>query len=391
MTTTTQIDQLHFQELLMTQRPRLLGLCTYLTSDPSSAEDIVQEVMLEAWCSLEKLRNPEALDAWLNGIVRNVCARWQRIQGRESVVMLPEGQDRADTDAVLDTVADDFDLEVELDRQEMADLLDRAMALLPETTRDVLISKYIAESRHAEIANQLGLKEHAVTMRLKRGKVALRKLLTTELRTEAEAFGLVTSVDEWSETRLWCSLCGQRRLQGKLTATIFALRCPNCTIEPNAYLTGEDWAGTESPFGLLKSFRPVLKRHAIHSYERWTTTLEKGEYICPHCAKPTQLHLRLPANLPSSMRRFRGMSVTCHHCNNTGSMALPGMAIYSPEGRDFLKAHPRVHMLPEREIEYNGAAAIVQSFASLTDSSTFDVIFHRETYNILASHQNDVE
>ena len=87
MTPSTQIDQLHLQKLLTIQRPRLLGLCAYLTGDPHGAEDMVQEVMLEAWRSFTKLRNPEAVDAWLNGIVRNVCARWQRRQGRELTVM----------------------------------------------------------------------------------------------------------------------------------------------------------------------------------------------------------------------------------------------------------------------------------------------------------------
>lgn len=164
--TTTTINQSQLGETLAAERPCLLGLCTYLTGEPDSAEDVVQEVMLEAWRSLEKLRNPEAMTAWLHGIVRNVCARWQRTRGREATVLLPVAQQAVNAAAVVETVADDFDLEVELDRQELALLLDRALALLPATTREVLIGKYIAESPHAELAQRLGLTENAVTVRL---------------------------------------------------------------------------------------------------------------------------------------------------------------------------------------------------------------------------------
>jgi DNA-directed RNA polymerase specialized sigma24 family protein len=71
--TTTTVNQSHLGEILAAERPRLLGLCTYLTGDPDSAEDIVQEVMLEAWRSFGKLRDPDAMDAWRNGIVRKGC------------------------------------------------------------------------------------------------------------------------------------------------------------------------------------------------------------------------------------------------------------------------------------------------------------------------------
>ena len=63
MTTSTKIDQLYLQEILTTQRLRLLGLCAYLTGDPDSAEDVLQEVMLEEWRSIDKLRDPDAVEA----------------------------------------------------------------------------------------------------------------------------------------------------------------------------------------------------------------------------------------------------------------------------------------------------------------------------------------
>ena len=389
MTTITRINQSLRQEILAAQRPRLLGLCAFLTGDPDSAEDIVQEVMLEAWRSFEKLRNPDAVEAWLNGIVRNVCTRWRRTRGRESAVMLHDEQAEAGPDSMLEAVADDFDLEVELDRQEIAILLDRAMALLPETTRDVLVYKYIAESRHAEIANQLGLTPSAVTMRLKRGKLALRKLLTTELRTEAEAFDLATPSDIWVETRIWCAFCGQRCLMGLLTESRFVLRCPACSIEPNAFLANANWPGIESPFGELKSFRAILKRHGTMMFNYFTNAVVQGESTCAICNLPLPLHLYQPEWVPPSIRDMRGMHTTCERCDLSWQIALVGFAFTSPEGLAFFQSHPRLRVLPEREVELNGVPAIVLSFESVTDPATFDMLVHRDTYTILASHRSD--
>ena len=67
-------------------------------------------------------------------------------------------------------------------------MLDRALALLPPVTRDVLIERYIHESPDAEIAGRLGLSEDALVQRLYRGKLALRRVITTHMSEEASVW-----------------------------------------------------------------------------------------------------------------------------------------------------------------------------------------------------------
>src|SRR6266542_3755898 len=225
------------------ERARLVRLCARLTGDVDAAEDLAQETLYEAWRNAHKLRDPADADGrtrWLAAIARNVCMRWARRRGRELARLAPmprrAGADqdaRADDGllAALAEVPDDFDLEVELERGELAALLDRAMGLLPPETRRVLYEQVVAESPLAETALRLGLSQGAVAMRLQRGKLALRQLLVTEFRREAVGLGLIEEAAEsWQETRIWCQACGQRRLLGRLSPNRheFWLRCSAC-------------------------------------------------------------------------------------------------------------------------------------------------------------------
>ena len=71
-----------------------------------------------------------------------------------------------------------------LERQELAELLDRALALLPPETRDALVARYVEELGPAQIAQRLAVSPEAVGMRLTRGRSAVRRVLETELADE---------------------------------------------------------------------------------------------------------------------------------------------------------------------------------------------------------------
>jgi len=110
-------------------------------------------------------------------------------------------------------VPDEFDLEVELERHELVDLLSRAMAMLPANTRTILIERYVGDATHAEIAERLNLSEGAVRVRVHRGKVALDRVLTEHFTEDLVAYGFGASdPTPWEFTRIWCPLCGNRRL-----------------------------------------------------------------------------------------------------------------------------------------------------------------------------------
>ncbi len=155
-------------EQITLEHSRLVRLCTHLTGDRHIAEDLAQETLLEAWRNADKLRAPDKRPQWLAGIVRRLWLSWARTQYRG----LPHLVQVAETET-----ADDLDLELELERNELAQLLDRALGLLPAETRQVLVERYVRESPHAEIAELLGLPLGTVKRRMRLGLERVRQAM----------------------------------------------------------------------------------------------------------------------------------------------------------------------------------------------------------------------
>jgi RNA polymerase sigma-70 factor (ECF subfamily) len=369
---------------LHAERARLVRLCAYLTGNSEAAEDLAQETLVEAWRHAHKLHDPSGRDRWLAAIARNVCRRWSRASGRELARHAHEPLDTNATEPV-DRLVDEFDVEIDLERHELARLLDRALALLPAATRQVLIESYVEESPQAEVAARLGLSEGAVAMRLQRGKLALRRVLATEFSQEAAAYGLVDEdAQEWHETRIWCSSCGQRRYMGAFNQRTgdLVLQCPACRY------SGVNLALAErgEPLRGGKGHRPALLQLMAWADGYFRHALPHGTVPCWRCGCPVFPRMGMPDYVPPAIQHLRGMYLRCDRCGCAHDLTLALLALWSPQGRRFWRAHPRLRTLPEREVEAAGRAAIVTSFESVADAARLDVVSARDTYEILSVH-----
>lgn len=373
--------------LLDRERKRLVRFCAHLTGDAAAAEDLAQEAMLEAWRTLDRVNDPADFSAWLNGCARNVCRRW----------MTKRGRDRARFPApILDgnspspEIADDFDLELELERSDLADLLDRALGLLPRDTRDAMIQHYVEERSQAEIAGHLGSNEGAIAVRIHRGKLALKNALGwKELRPLAETFGLLPAGEEpWTETRIWCPVCGRLRLRGYAgdDGTPLRFRCPECH-------KAKDWHainGNEMGHILtgIKTFRPAFTRCANYVHEHYRDSLVAGEARCLACGTVNRIHFGHGAHTPPDQRDEHGFHFVCNHCGLAESFSLAAIVLFHPEGQRFQRDHQKIRLLPERAIEAGGVRAVVTTFESLTGASHFDVVSAEDTFRVLTMRRS---
>ncbi len=379
-------------ELLASERPRLVRLCARLTEDLQAAEDLAQETLIIAWRNVHQLRDARRYPQWLSGIARNLCRNWVRSRERQNVRLevldadmhVPSAQNR---------VADTADIEVELERGALVDLLDRALALLPPETRVVLTQRYVEDSPYAEIAARLGLSEDAVAMRISRGKLALRRVLTTKLIDDAVAFGLIDpSATIWQATHIWCPLCGSHQLQGQLDpeAGLLGLRCPRCN-QPERPLVS---SGPSESLP-VKTYKPALARLLAWIHDYYQVKANADGVRCLRCGRRVPLRFgTAPAALrigqpPRPLANANGIYAWCESCEfAAGLEAWWSLTLSLPEVDAFWRRHPRMHALPRREVQHQGCDAIVTGFESMTANARIEVVSSHDTFMVLGIYRN---
>jgi RNA polymerase sigma-70 factor (ECF subfamily) len=360
---------------LLAERTRLVRLCTALTGDAEAAEDLAQEAMIEAWRHRDRLRDHEGLSAWLSAIARNVCLRWSRRRGRDLRRLDPGRGKPFENPAEL--VPDVADLELELERGELAELLQRAMALLPADTRQALIQCYVQERSRGEVAAQLGLTEGAVGMRLMRGKLALRRALDGELREQAASFGLVATGPGWEQTRIWCPGCGRARLTCRVDVAnrYYLARCSHCRM---------DFMDRSATYlGTVRGHRRILMRSMWEAHSYFRGALAAGSAPCACCGQETPLRQGLPEGLSGRMAGLRGVHLECSRCSAVSLQPESGLVMTLPEVEQFWRREKRVRMLPSVGVEAQGRPATLTRFESLEGAAALDVVSLQETFEVV--------
>jgi RNA polymerase sigma-70 factor (ECF subfamily) len=358
---------------LSTERARLVRLCYRLTGSLDAAEDLAQETLYEAVRNAHKLHDGSGYARWLGSIARNVCLRWTSTRGRDAQRFLTPDQD-------WDVPADDYDLDVELERHELVELLDRALALLPPESREVLVERYVRESPHAEIAERLGLTEAGVAKRLERGRLRLKRVLSTDLLHESASHGLAEKLyDDWQETDIWCPVCGKRRLLGLWTLGGSRwLICKPCLDLPvSLYSNG----GSAGLFRGVRGYRAAEFRMLEDHWRRFAHGIAGRTAPCPSCGSLIPYRIGLDPLDPGHFA-----CVECERCGVRWQFKVDCQLLATPEGRRFWHEHPRIRRLPEREVEAGGVPAIVAGYESMTGQATIEGIFARDTFERIAVH-----
>jgi RNA polymerase sigma-70 factor (ECF subfamily) len=365
------------------QRARLVRLCAAISRDPSVAEDLAQETLSVAWRRRHSLRDPQNTSAWLNGIARNVCRHWLRRRRGPAAPAAGHPDDAPPLDP-----ADDFDLELELERSELAALLDRAMARLPAATRAALVARVVDGLPQAEIARRLGTTEGAVEARLHRGKLLLKKVLTTDLRDDARAYGLLGPEHEWQQSRIWCPGCGRTRLLGRFEGSSWLeMRCPDCCDAPDGSLIS---GGGPSFYAGVSGFRAALSRLTRWAYPRTHGLAPRspGTITCWECrgAVPYRVEPAYEPGVPAMMRGRLYLKSRCPRCGCAVSTLLAGNTICLPEGARFWRDHARLVLLGERVVEAEGGPALVASLGDRASAARLDALFALDSLRVLAVH-----
>ena len=139
------------------------------------AEDLTQEVFLNAYERLRTLRRQDCFFAWLYSIASNRCKNFHRARARKL-----DAAHLDDPDAV--TMSDRHAMEAYRNKQAHEELYE-ALAELPEMYRQVLTLYYLGQMDTREIARFLGASLGTVKSRLQRARALLKEEMMTTMTT----------------------------------------------------------------------------------------------------------------------------------------------------------------------------------------------------------------
>ncbi|HEY7125017.1 MAG TPA: sigma-70 family RNA polymerase sigma factor [Ktedonobacterales bacterium] len=387
-------------------RPRLVRLARLRGVAPDAVEDVVQETLLEAWTHLDRLYAPEGFHRWIDEICRNVCRRYARAQQSETARAAalfgsaePEYEETASSEAPallanLGTPAPDM-LEA-LNQQDLTALLHRAVSALPGSMREAVELSYLQEWPQRKVATHLGLSMSALEARLHRARGQMRQLLNGPLRAEAEAFGMALDEDPAfspRETRLWCNLCGQRRLRGSFVqqpdgSVNLHLDCPDCMAR---YGIGQVHSKGIVQLDGIRSFRPAWKRTMQTVTHLARKGLTQGWHPCPTCGTPASVRVvnRHAEGVLKGPYQFwvdwHCPQCTGDTCPAPGTVSADDVVYWShPTLRQFILQHARWVSEPDRAVEFGGHPAIQFHLVDVSSRTGLTILAHQQTLDVLA-------
>ncbi|MGB5834265.1 MAG: sigma-70 family RNA polymerase sigma factor [Thiohalocapsa sp.] len=158
----TEINNTEFDLLAKTHWKALYKYAYRLSGNSHTAEDLVQDSLMRAWRSFDKLQNPAAVKGWLKTIVRRENARrFERIQPLQSTIPTEE----------ISAARKTYDTSTE------AFVLRRAVDALPKEYSQPLIMQVLHGYSQQEIGDRLGLSSAGVGTRLFRARQKLREAI----------------------------------------------------------------------------------------------------------------------------------------------------------------------------------------------------------------------
>jgi RNA polymerase sigma-70 factor, ECF subfamily len=172
-------DAAAFAELVERFQHRLVAVMHHLVGSADEAEDLAQEVFLRVYRIRKKYRPKAKFSTWLFTIANNLALNALRDRQRRPVLPLevresgPLGPRPAEQ---LAPTRDDPPAH-NLQQQELADVIRRALDGLNERQRVAIVLNKFEDMNYAEIAEVMGLTTKAVKSLLSRARARLRDAL----------------------------------------------------------------------------------------------------------------------------------------------------------------------------------------------------------------------
>jgi RNA polymerase sigma-70 factor (ECF subfamily) len=160
-----------FAELMGRHRNGVYNFIRHTIGVEADAQDIAQEVFVNAYIALPRFRADAPFEPWIYRIAANACRSYFRKQQRAPVSLDTEYLSRAiPATEISDPVQ-------RLEKEDSRRRLLAALRELAPEQRMVIILKHLNGERYETISTMLGIPVSTVEHRLRAGRLAVRKRL----------------------------------------------------------------------------------------------------------------------------------------------------------------------------------------------------------------------
>ena len=163
-------DDSAFTVLVTRFQPAVFRWALMFAQDPDEAEDITQEVFVQAYRKLGQYRSDAPLEAWLYRITRRAATQMRRTRKRRGRLALSPG-----AQPVRDVYTTDPGARV--DRQRAATVIRDLFSELPARQREIFDLIDLQGFSPAEAAARIGMKPVSVRANLFKARKAIRESL----------------------------------------------------------------------------------------------------------------------------------------------------------------------------------------------------------------------
>jgi RNA polymerase sigma-70 factor (ECF subfamily) len=172
-------DERAFAQIVQHYQRAVFAIAYRMTCDAAAAEDLAQEAFLRAWRKLGTFRAGEPLKPWLLRLATNVCINALKKRHPAPVPMLADDDGDAREPVAREPEASDAAA-----KGELKELLELAIAELPDEYRLIITLRHVEELSYEEIAAILKRPLGTVKVQLFRARERLRRMLSPLLGDE---------------------------------------------------------------------------------------------------------------------------------------------------------------------------------------------------------------
>jgi RNA polymerase sigma-70 factor (ECF subfamily) len=168
-------DEAALARLYDAYRVILFGLLVRILNSREEAEDILQDVFIQIWRRAKDFDEKRGKPfTWLVTLTRSRAIDRLRLLGARQRLATAAAQDQPQeaSDALTDTI-----------QSGQKEIVQRALAELPEDQKQTLVLAYYEGLTQSEIAARLGAPLGTVKTRMRSGMIKLRALLGSQVET----------------------------------------------------------------------------------------------------------------------------------------------------------------------------------------------------------------